>query len=366
MTTLEQIKTLINGILQKIPKLVNPDWNENDPTKPSHILNRPFYTDKASIKQIDRQYIPNEFENTVEYFDLSKYVLESDGVLYKNRGLDPSWVDDLSELILDKHKAVVIYGKCGPNPGDWGTGTIDELHMVSGNRIEGIHCTIGTHQLDLRRTIVSNVTYNQSRLPNGSNYKGRFVQVDYQGNIQLAPLVSSGKNGQFVRIGYVNPAVGIPSNFEAADIQCEQKHKYVAAKTISADGISTWSNTFSLDCLIVYIYSPVVDGTSEQAVSWQVSVYKGTTQTLNAVVADMGVSEGSGRWGVVTAKNENGVPIGCYSKVGVSSQVEGGQMLTSVGYADEGAPYTQVQVSSVDGKPFPIGSTIKVYGFALQ
>lgn len=61
MITFEQVKTLINGIMQKIPPKVKPDWDENDKDNPNFIENRPFYKKDGKVKKrIDAEFLPEE------------------------------------------------------------------------------------------------------------------------------------------------------------------------------------------------------------------------------------------------------------------------------------------------------------------
>lgn len=60
MITLEQIKTLINGFLAKIPKPTTPDWDENNGFSPNYIKNRPFYKRGGRVvKYLDSEYLPS-------------------------------------------------------------------------------------------------------------------------------------------------------------------------------------------------------------------------------------------------------------------------------------------------------------------
>lgn len=70
MVTLEQIKTLINGVIQKIPKLVNPDWNEKNPNNPAFIKNKPNFN--AYLSAYEKK-LPKEIKN-VYCIDLGDYV----------------------------------------------------------------------------------------------------------------------------------------------------------------------------------------------------------------------------------------------------------------------------------------------------
>lgn len=61
MITLEQIKTLLNGLTQKIPPFVKPDWNENDASSPHYIKNRPFYKKDGKVaKRISAEFLPSK------------------------------------------------------------------------------------------------------------------------------------------------------------------------------------------------------------------------------------------------------------------------------------------------------------------
>lgn len=219
MITLEQIKTLINGVLLKIPKPVNPDWNESDPTKPSHILHRPFYTNKGVVKKIDRVYIPDEFQNKVEYFDLDKYSLGGRGYLYEGCYLDSSWKTDLVDLIFNQKKLVVICGTYGTGQGEWGTGSIIELRTFSsGNNLyaEDLFCTIGAFNYWIRGSQVWSVQVDATRQHHPNSSAGQFVSVSSQGSFRTDYLVPKGTIGQTIRVAAVNN-YGQPTKFEAGD-----------------------------------------------------------------------------------------------------------------------------------------------------
>lgn len=59
MVTLEQIKTLLNGIMQKIPPLVKPDLDENDEQSPNYVKGRTHWTDaKGGVHRLPTKYMP--------------------------------------------------------------------------------------------------------------------------------------------------------------------------------------------------------------------------------------------------------------------------------------------------------------------
>ena len=59
MITLEQVKTLINGLKQIIPPFSKPNWDENDESRPHYIRNRPFYKKCGKVaKRIGEEYLP--------------------------------------------------------------------------------------------------------------------------------------------------------------------------------------------------------------------------------------------------------------------------------------------------------------------
>ncbi len=61
MITLEQVKTLINGVIHKMPPWVKPDWDENDKDNPNFIKNRPFYKKDGEVKKrIDAEFLPRK------------------------------------------------------------------------------------------------------------------------------------------------------------------------------------------------------------------------------------------------------------------------------------------------------------------
>lgn len=59
MVTLEQIKTLINGVRQIIPPWIKPSWNENDKKSPNYIEGRTHYTDaNGNVRALHDKYLP--------------------------------------------------------------------------------------------------------------------------------------------------------------------------------------------------------------------------------------------------------------------------------------------------------------------
>lgn len=61
MITLEQVKTLINGLKQIIPPFSKPNWYENDESSPHYIRNRPFYKKGGKVaKRIEEEYLPQK------------------------------------------------------------------------------------------------------------------------------------------------------------------------------------------------------------------------------------------------------------------------------------------------------------------
>lgn len=69
----EQFITFINGLKQAMPKLVNPNYDENDPTKPSYIKNRPFFRKGGKVeKRLDKAFLPEEYAD-LEIIDLMQY-----------------------------------------------------------------------------------------------------------------------------------------------------------------------------------------------------------------------------------------------------------------------------------------------------
>ena len=56
MITLEQVKTLLNGITIRMPV---PDWNEQNDKSPNFIKNRPFYKNSSGVKKISKEFLPS-------------------------------------------------------------------------------------------------------------------------------------------------------------------------------------------------------------------------------------------------------------------------------------------------------------------
>lgn len=56
MITLEQVKTLLNGITIRMPV---PDWNEQNDKSPNFIRNRPFYKNSSGVKKISKEFLPS-------------------------------------------------------------------------------------------------------------------------------------------------------------------------------------------------------------------------------------------------------------------------------------------------------------------
>lgn len=74
MITLEQIKTLINGLKLIIPPWVKPDWDENDENSPHYVKNRPLYKQGGKVaKKLDEEFLPDTMP--------SKYVEEAKGLV---------------------------------------------------------------------------------------------------------------------------------------------------------------------------------------------------------------------------------------------------------------------------------------------
>ena len=94
------MKTILSGVKEWTENLTDPsggarhDWNENDPTKPGYIKNRPFYTgdpveavfveeSTASFVEIENGLYMTEFESTFAPTVGETYKVSWDGTVYE-------------------------------------------------------------------------------------------------------------------------------------------------------------------------------------------------------------------------------------------------------------------------------------------
>lgn len=70
MLTIEQIKTLINGLKQIIPPFIKPNWGVNDPKSPDFIEGRTHHVnDDGTVSPLDEKFLPEwpaKYEEAVQ------------------------------------------------------------------------------------------------------------------------------------------------------------------------------------------------------------------------------------------------------------------------------------------------------------
>lgn len=246
MITLEQIKTLLNGVMQKIPKLVNPDWSENNPNNPAYIKNRPFYKDGSKVHKIGIEYIPEELkEEDVVCVNLDEYILERGSMSWHEHALltgvelNPDF-HDVVKSALDAGKVLLFRGRpVRGNVAPLTTGILAEYEPMS-SYFACVHIMFGTVAVEIDCSLGSTrracVGYYQNdawpvrrncdgpdewvvRYTKGSNdLQWRKIQdMVTPTKIGAIPVPTSGcEVGQVMRVSAVN-ANGKPTAWEAVD-----------------------------------------------------------------------------------------------------------------------------------------------------
>lgn len=401
MVTLEQIKTLLNGVVQKIPKLVNPDWNEKNPDKPAYIKNKP---DFKSWKEDLRYTLPAEVAG-IYCIDLAEYVT-SYGNPNKQFSLEigTTFNEKLYDDILKVWETgtfPIFKGNANIN------GAHNELygymrsigillqvddcfsHVGNGegqyipSPLNGIYVMLGNYRLHIR----FDFSYE------GDNYKQYYVgvidrlepvllptNVDADNNSVLfsgerdatwgklsasdvgaIPAPASGcEVGQVVMVSAVD-ANGKPTVWEAVDMPgaiSKKESKLIKRIELTEDSDpSTIKFDVPLESFAVYMESPVVEVTASWLISTgkasgQVSFHQTTVTRTNMI----------GKCALF-ARNESGVPV-VYCADGKGSLTDGtfGGQAYTFGNFDGGLPFTYFSVNAQGDALMPAGSVIEIYG----
>ena len=186
-----------------------------DQIKTSHIKNRPFYRDKGTVKKIDRSFIPEEYENSVEIFDFDDYEPSTEGLYLSGTHLDESWAVDFVSLIK-QGKGVLLRGTCKPAEGKVYGHILDIMYHGDGS-LDHLRCSLGRWYMRISASgLVDRQHEDRTHDMNNTANAGSFAYVGSGARTEFKPLANNASVGQLLQVSEV--VGGHPVQFSAQSV----------------------------------------------------------------------------------------------------------------------------------------------------